>query len=314
MDHIREKNNTISDWGKYPHERSVEESIKRSLVVVDKPSGPTSHQVSSWVQELFDLKAGHSGTLDPQVTGVLPMGLGYSVRVIDLLHNVPKEYVTALHFHSNIASNRVEEILKEFHGDIYQTPPLRSGVKRERRIRKIHEIKILDHIGRDYLLFVRCESGTYIRTLCKDIGKSVGTKGHMMDLRRVKSGVFTEGESHILQDIKDAIESYNDGDDSELENILVPYERALDVFSKIRIKDTAAGSILNGADLAVPGILEMEDFRCGDTVSLISAKDEGIAIGKSIYSAEDIMSMDEGLVVKTDRVFHPAGKYPQKWK
>jgi len=314
MDHIKEKVNTISEWGKYPEQRSIEEALKRSLIIIDKPAGPTSHQVSSWVQDLFDCKAGHSGTLDPQVTGVLPMGLRYSVRVIDLLHNVPKEYVAALHFHGNVSFSSVEEILEEFKGEIYQMPPLRSGVKRERRIRTIHEIEILDHTDRNYLFLVRCESGTYIRTLCKDIGKALGTGGHMMDLRRIKSGVFTEEESFILQDIKDALESYKGGASIDLEQILVPYERALDVFPKIKIKDTAAGSILNGADLAVPGILEMDDFERGDTVSLISTKNEGIAIGESVYNAEEIMNMEEGLVVKTDRVFHPVGEYPKKWK
>ncbi|MFW5928714.1 MAG: RNA-guided pseudouridylation complex pseudouridine synthase subunit Cbf5 [Thermoplasmatota archaeon] len=314
MEYIREKVNTISEWGTYPHERGIDEALKRSLIIIDKPSGPTSHQVSAWVQDLFDSKAGHSGTLDPNVTGVLPMGLGYSVRVIDLLHNVSKEYVAAMHFHKDVKFEKVEEIVKEFEGEIYQTPPLRSGVKRERRVRTIYEIKILDYTGRDYLLFVRCESGTYIRTLCKDIGKSIGTQGHMMDLRRTRSGGFSEGESYILQDVKDALVSYEEGDSSGLEEILIPYERALDVFPKVRVKDTAAGSLLNGADLAVPGILETENFEKGDMVSIISPKDEGIAIGKSIYSAEEIMGMDEGLVVKTDRVFHPTGEYPQKWK
>ncbi|MFO7792849.1 MAG: RNA-guided pseudouridylation complex pseudouridine synthase subunit Cbf5 [Candidatus Saliniplasma sp.] len=314
MDHIIEKNNTISRWGKYPHERSVEEALKRSLIIIDKPSGPTSHQVSSWIQDMFDMKAGHSGTLDPNVTGVLPMGLGYSVRVIDLLHNVPKEYIAAMHFHWDVDFERVNEILKEFQGDIYQTPPLKSGVKRERRIRKIFEIEVLDSSDRDYLFFVKCESGTYIRTLCKDIGKAIGTGGHMMDLRRTKSGGFSEEESYILQDVKDALISYRSGDGSMLKEMLLPYERALEVYPKIVVKDTAAGSLLNGADLAVPGILKMEDFKDAEIVSLVSTKGEGIAIGESVYRAEKIMDMDKGLVVKTTRVFHPVGEYPQKWK
>lgn len=314
MDHIIERNNTISRWGMYPNERSVEEALNRSLVIIDKPSGPTSHQVSAWVQDLFDLKAGHSGTLDPKVTGVLPMGLGYSVRVIDLLHNVPKEYIAAMHFHGTVNLKKIEEVLEDFRGDIYQMPPLKSGVKRERRIREIFDIDILDKSDRNYLFFIKCESGTYIRTLCKDIGKSVGTGGHMMDLRRVKSGGFLEDESYILQDVKDALISYREGDESKLKDMLIPYERALEVFPKIEIKDSAAGSILNGADLAVPGILKMEDFKDGEMVSLFSKKGEGVAIGEAVYGAEEIMKRDKGLVVKTDRVFHPVGEYPRRWK
>jgi len=314
MDHIREENNTISRWGKYPHERSIEEMIDRSLVIIDKPSGPTSHQVSAWVQELFGMKAGHSGTLDPNVTGVLPMGLGHSVRVIDLLHELPKEYVAALHLHSRANLNRFKEVLKEFEGKIYQTPPLRSGVKRERRVREIFSIELLENKGRDFLIHVRCESGTYIRTLCKDIGKAMGTNAHMMDLRRINSGGFTEEECQILQDVRDAVVCYQDGDESELKDMLLNYERALDVYPKLLVKDTAAGSLLNGADLAVPGIMQMDDFKEGDIVSLISPKEEGIAIGKAVYSAEKIMNLEKGLVVKTTRVFHPVGEYPQRWK
>ncbi len=314
MDHIKEENNTISRWGKYPNERSVEEAFNRSLLIIDKPSGPTSHQVSAWVQDVFGLKAGHSGTLDPKVTGVLPMGLGHSVRVIDLLHNVPKEYVAAFHLHGKVRHDKLKDTIDEFEGDIYQTPPLRSGVKRERRVRKIFDLDLLEHHGRDNLIFIRCESGTYIRTLCKDIGKAVGTNAHMVDLRRISSGGFLEEDSHILQDVKDALISCKKGDDIEIKKMLLPYERALEVYPKLMVKDTAAGSLLNGADLAVPGIMKMEDFCEGDIVSMISPKEEGIAIGRAVRSAEKIMDMEKGLVVKTTRVFHPVGEYPQRWK
>lgn len=314
MKYVREKDNTISNYGDYPEERNIEKRLSRSLIILDKPSGPTSHQVSSWIQKMFERKAGHSGTLDPNVTGVLPVGLGYSVRVVDLLHNVSKQYVAALHFHGNVKKRKVKEISEEFSGKIYQLPPVRSGVKRERRIREIYEIDLLDHEGRDFLLKIRCESGTYIRTLCVDMGKALGVGAHMVELRRTCSGGFTEEEMCILHDVKDALEYYKKGDEEPLKNILVLYEKALDVFPKIRVKDTAAGSLLNGADLAVPGILEMDEFVGGDTVSIFSPKGEGIAIGKAVKDAQSIMNMEEGLVVKTTRVFHPSGKYPKKWK
>jgi len=314
MKYVREKANTVSEWGEFPSDRSVEDLIPRSLVVIDKPQGPTSHQVSAWVRDIFDEKTGHSGTLDPKVTGVLPMGIGRSVRLLDLLHSVPKEYVAAMRLHGEIDDENLRAILDEFEGEIYQTPPLRAGVKRQRRKRKIFSIEKLDSKDREVLLRIRCESGTYIRTLCKDLGKTLGAGGHMMELRRVEAGGFTEEDQVILQDLRDAYEFYRDSEDEKLKEILMPYERAIEIFPKIRIKDTAAGAVLNGADLAVPGIMEMEDFSKDDRIALISSKDEGIAVGKALYDAEKIESMEEGLVFRSERVFSPSGDYPKRWK
>lgn len=314
MKFVKEEINTLSDWGERPTQRTVEEVIPRSIVVLDKPEGPSSHQVSAWVKKIFDQKAAHSGTLDPNVTGVLPTGIGHSVRILDLLHTVPKEYVAAMRFHGNVDEREVDEILKEYEGEIYQTPPLRSGVKRERRKRRVFEIEKLDVDGREYLLRIKCESGTYIRTLCKDIGKTLGPGAHMMELRRTEAGGFTEDQVVSLQDLKDAYEFYRDGDEEELRELLLPYERALEIYPQIKIKDSAAGAILNGADLAALGVLEMDDFSEGEDVVVISAKGEGLAIGKAVNDAEDIVGEKEGLVVKTERVFSPSGEYPKKWK
>ncbi|MBS3781717.1 MAG: RNA-guided pseudouridylation complex pseudouridine synthase subunit Cbf5 [Candidatus Thermoplasmatota archaeon] len=314
MRHVKNKENTVSDWGEFPSARSVEDLIPRSLVVIDKPQGPTSHQVSAWVRDIFGEKVGHSGTLDPNVTGILPMGIGRSVRLLDLLHSVPKEYVAAMKVHGEVDDDNLDKILDEFEGEIYQTPPLRAGVKRQRRKRKIFKIQKLDSKDRDILLRIRCESGTYIRTLCKDLGKTLGTGGHMMELRRVEAGGFTEDDMVILQDLRDAYEFCRDGECRRLKKILMPYERALDIFPKVRIKDTASGTVLNGADLAAPGILEMEDFSRSDKVALISPKGEGIAVGSALYDAEEIVDMDEGLVFRSERVFSPSGDYPKRWK
>ncbi len=314
MEYVKDKVNTISEWGEFPDSRPVEDLIPRSLVVIDKPQGPTSHQVSAWVRDIFDEKTGHSGTLDPKVTGVLPMGIGRSVRLLDLLHSVPKEYVAAMKFHGAVKNRQLDKILKEFEGEIYQTPPLRAGVKRQRRKRKIYEIEKLDFKGRDALLRIRCESGTYIRTLCKDLGKTLGTGGHMMELRRVEAGSFTEDDMIILQDLRDAYEFYRDGGGDKLKEVLMPYERALAVFPQMRIKDTAAGAVLNGADLAAPGILEMEKFLKDEQVALISMKGEGIAVGRPLYDVEEIVDMEEGIVFRSERVFSPSGDYPKRWK
>ncbi len=314
MKHVREKACTVSSWGEVPEEREVEKALPRSLFIADKPAGPTSHQLSAWVQLIFGMKAGHSGTLDPGVTGVLPFGLGFSVRVVDLLHAAPKEYVAATRFHGPVNKREVSKLADDFAGKIYQLPPVRSGVKRQRRTREIYDLEILDSRGQDYLLRVRCESGTYIRTLCRDMGLCISKGGHMMELRRVEAGGFLESDARPLHVVRDAWERYREGDDRALRGILLPYERALDLYPKVMIKDTAAGALLEGADLAVPGVLEMDDFELGDTVAVMSAKGEGIAIGVALRRAEEILSMEEGLVVRTKRVFHPSGEYPRGWK
>ncbi len=306
--------NTVSPYGIFPKERNLEDLIPRSLVILDKPSGPTSHQVSSWVQDICGMKAGHSGTLDPNVTGVLPMGLGSSVRVIDLLHAASKEYIAAVRFHSSISNDEVSSIVEDFTGEIYQMPPVRSGVKRRMRSRVIHGLEILDHHGQEYLLRVRCQSGTYVRTLCKDMGKVAGTGAHMMELRRTEAGGFTEEQSCSLHDLRDAFEFYKEDDGSWLSDLLLPYESALEIYPKMIIKDTAAGSVLNGADLAVPGILKMDGFYRDDKVVIFSAKGEGLAFGQALFDAQDIVDKQEGLVVRTERVFNPVGEYPRRWK
>ncbi len=314
MKHVKEKANTFSPWGDIPEERSVEKALRRSLIIVDKPAGPTSHQLSSWVQLLFGMKAGHSGTLDPGVTGVLPFGLGYSVRLVDLLHAAPKEYIAAMRFHGPVKKKSVEKLVQEFTGEIYQMPPVRSGVKRQRRVREIYELEILDFKRQDYLFRVLCQSGTYIRTLCRDMGKCISRGGHMMELRRSSAGGFLEEDSESLTTVRDAWERYKAGDDSFISKMLLPYERALELYPKVVIKDTAAGALLEGADLAAPGIYEMEEFSVGDSVSVMSAKGEGIAFGVALKDAADIVSQEEGLVVRTERVFHPSGEYPRSWK
>ena len=314
MKHVKEKVTTVSRWGDIPSDRTIEEMIPRSMMVIDKPEGPTSHQVSAWIRDLFGKKTSHSGTLDPNATGVLPMGIGRSVRLMDLLHESPKEYVAAMRFYGDISIGRLDRILKEFEGTIYQTPPVRAGVKRERRERTIHEIKRLDYEGEELLLKIRCQSGTYIRTLCKDLGKTMGPGGHMMQLRRTEAGGFTEEDMITLHDLRDAFEYYKDGEEKYLKDLLLTYEKALEIYPKIKVKDTAAGAILNGADLAAPGILEMDDFSSEEKVALISSKGEGLAIGTPLYDAEKIMQREEGLVFETDRVFSPSGEYPKQWK
>ena len=303
--------------GKRPEDRSVEELLNLGFINVDKPSGPTSHQVSAWVKLILGVeKAGHGGTLDPRVTGVLPVALNDSARALQALLVGDKEYVGVLHLHQDVERKKVEGMFSDFLGEIFQFPPVRSAVKREMRKRTIHELEILESEGRDWLFRVRCESGTYIRTLCKDIGEALGVGGQMKDLRRTRTASLTEKESHKLQDLKDAwIAWETDEDDGPLREVIQPMEVLLDHLPKIIIKDTAVDAICHGANLAVTGISGVDGtFAKGKLVGVMSKLGEGVALGKSLMASDKALSESRGLAVDTARVLMSPGTYPRLWK
>ena len=132
---------TDDQYGTYYDKRTVEQLLNYGLILLDKPAGPTSHEVVAWSKRILEIsKAGHSGTLDPQVTGVLPLGLGEGTKALGVLLLGPKEYHALGRLHSLPSKEELENILTEFCGEIYQKPPQRSSVLRQTRIRKIFEL------------------------------------------------------------------------------------------------------------------------------------------------------------------------------
>ncbi|MBR9700767.1 RNA-guided pseudouridylation complex pseudouridine synthase subunit Cbf5 [Candidatus Woesearchaeota archaeon] len=161
------KAKTSNKFGKKPSERSVKELLERGIVVIDKPPGPTSHQVSAYVQKILKIpKSGHSGTLDPGVTGVLPVALNKGTRIVQSLLTAGKEYICLMHLHKEVPREQLDEVLKQFIGKIKQLPPIKSAVKRRWRYRKIYYLELLDVQGQEILFRVGCQAGTYIRKLC----------------------------------------------------------------------------------------------------------------------------------------------------
>jgi H/ACA ribonucleoprotein complex subunit 4 len=304
-------------YGKRPDERSLEELLSAGVIVVDKPQGPTSHQVSAWVRDLLGArKAAHGGTLDPRVTGVLPIALNAAVRAVDALHQGDKEYVAVLRLHQDLSEERVMEVLREFVGEIYQMPPVRAAVKRELRVRRIYELEVLDRVGRDYLLRVRCESGTYIRTLCVDIGEALGVGAHMQDLRRTRTASFTEDEAISLNDLRDAYLFWREeGDEDAFRTVLRPMEDLFKHLKKVVVKDTAVEALCHGASLAAPGIMEIDaGISKGDLVALMTRKGEAVALGVAQMTSEQMLSAGSGVAVELDRVLMRPGTYPKLWK
>ena len=295
---IKSKSKTNPDYGCDPYERPIEEHISKGVINLDKPSGPSS--------------------LDPKVTGVLPIGIDTATRVSQLLLPAGKEYVCLMTMHKEMPEDQVYEIFDQFTGKIYQTPPVKSAVKRELRVRTIYYATIYEIKGKDVLFRVGCEAGTYIRTLCHDIGEALGCGAHMAELRRTRAGPFNERNDDLvnLHDLTDAYHFWvEDGDESYLRNAIKPMEVAADHLPQIFIKDSAVEAICQGAKLAAGGISMLsKGIKRGDLVAIKSLKGELVASGIALASTEEIMNADSGLVVNTNKVFMQPGVYPMAWK
>lgn len=306
-----------SKHGTRPEARSLEERIRLGVAVVDKPQGPTSHQVSAWVRDMFGVaKAGHSGTLDPRVTGVLPVALAGATRALDAVLEGDKEYVGVMQLHQDVDGRRVRDMMARFVGDIYQVPPVRSAVKRERRTRRVYELDALEVDGRDILFRVRCESGTYVRTLCVDIGDALGVGANLVDLRRTRTASMTEAEAHPLNAFRDALAFWKeDGDEAPLRALLQPMERLLVHLPRIVVKDTAVDAICHGANLALPGVAKLSPhIRRGDLVAVFTAKDEAVSLARALRTSDEIVVEKSGVAADTARVLMDPGTYPKLWK
>jgi H/ACA ribonucleoprotein complex subunit 4 len=315
---IKSESPINEEYGCRPENRDMESYINYGIINLDKPKGPTSHEVVTWVRKILGVsKTGHGGTLDPKVTGILPCAIGKSTKAVSYLLNSSKEYVCVLYFHSPVSEQQIRYIFRIFTGKIYQRPPLKSSVARKLRIREIFYIKIID-IQDQYVLFkVGCQAGTYIRKLCYDIGEALCTGAHMVELRRTQSGIFKEDETLItLQNLKDAIDIYhNEGNEYYLRKIIQPLEKLTESFPKIFIRESAVDAICHGANLASPGILSVDvSIQKGTIVAILSQKRELIAIGTALKSGLKIYKANTGIVVKINKVFMERNTYPKHLK
>ena len=308
----------ISKNGLNPDERSVNELIRLGVINVDKHPNPTSQEIVSYIKKIFTLrKAGHSGTLDPAVTGILPVALEDATKITDALLPAGKEYICIMHLHTNVDDDKIHGVIKEFTSEIYQKPPVKSSVKRILRKRTIYYMDLLEIEEQDVLFKVGCEKGTYIRKLCHDMGLVLGTGAHMKELRRTKSGPFREDESlSSLIRIFDAYEIYKESkDEEELRNVVFPMEKGLTHLPKIVIRDNSIGAICHGASLAVPGVLKIHDIIEKDSLVLLeSLKGEAVALAKATMSYREILATNHGIAARPSRVLMDRDVYPKTWK
>ncbi len=296
----------VSEFGKKPSERTIKELIEYGLVNIDKNKGPTSHLIVDYVKKILKIKkAGHSGTLDPAVTGVQPIALGRATRITQFLLTAPKEYVGIMHLHHEIEINKIKELMKKFIGEITQLPPVKSAVKRVERKRKIYELKFLEIEKQDILFRMKCQAGTYVRKFCHDFGEKIGVGAHMAELRRTQAGPLTEKDNLIsLTDLQDAYHFYKEeNNDKYIKYCLQPIENAISHLPKCWILDTTIKSLTHGRDLGIPGISKLNNFKKGETIAILTLKNELVAIGNALMSAVEINTQKKGLAIKVTKVF-----------
>lgn len=230
-------------------EKPLKELLRFSIINLDKPRGPTSFDVAQYVKELAGVnKTSHFGTLDPSVSGVLPMALGRACRLARYFLSKEKTYVGIMRLHEDVELKKLEAHITQFIGTISQLPPVRSNVKRAVRERDVFSFELLEQKGKDILFKTRVEAGTYIRKLIHDIGADIGG-AHMLELRRTAAGIFDEKESVTLYQLEEAINEYKKGNEKLLRAILIPAEIVGEVLPVVQLKKQAVSVCLRGSPL-----------------------------------------------------------------
>lgn len=299
------------------------------IINVLKPPGMTSHDVVSFIRKTLNIKkAGHTGTLDPEAAGVLPVCIGKATKVVPFLTDKCKHYRANIKFgivtdtydiYGNIIGeakavkierSMVEDILKSFTGTISQKPPLYSALKvrgkklyeyaregkeveiEERKV-EIYDLKLVDMTAEDEAMIdVLCSKGTYIRTLCHDIGQALGCGACMSQLVRLGSSPFSIENSHTLEEIKTAKE------ENRLDEIIENVEFLFRHYKAVIIKPSALNSILNGSPLYEQGVLKgFEGLTEGEDIS-IYGQDGFIGIGTVKFDEEN-----QRLYIKSKNIF-----------
>ena len=309
---------TNDSYGHYPNKRPISSLFDYGLILIDKPGGPTSHEVVAWVKRILHIeKAGHSGTLDPYATGLLPVGLGEGTKALSVLLLGPKEYYALARLHANIADESLTSVIEGFTGDIYQRPPQRSSVKRATRIRTIYQSEKLEEHDRLVLLRFICQAGTYIRKIIYDIGEVLGPGATMVELRRTQVSNLSEGDALVrLHDLADAFELYKEkNDDQKLRSLIRPIEHCLEGIRAAVIRDTAVDALCHGAQLAVPGVIAVpKDLKKCELVGVYTLKGEIIGLAEAAMTGEEIEQNVKGVAFSMKRIIMKPGTYPKAWR
>ncbi|KAJ1430205.1 pseudouridine synthase [Ochromonadaceae sp. CCMP2298] len=318
--HVRSSHYTPIPCGMSPLKRTLIEYVRYGCINLDKPANPSSHEVVAWIKRILRVeKTGHSGTLDPKVTGCLIVCIDRATRLVKAQQSAGKEYVGVVRLHSAVESAaKLYEAMETLTGALFQRPPLIAAVKRQLRIRTIYESKMIEYDEKRHLgvFWVSCEAGTYIRTLCVHLGLLTGTGGHMQELRRVRSGALAENDNLCtMHDVLDAQYMMDSAkDETYLRRVVMPLEVLLTKFKRVVVKDSAINAVCYGAKLMLPGLLRFaEGIESGDEIVMVTTKGEAVAVGIAQMTTAVMATVDHGVVAKIKRVIMERDTYPRRW-
>ena len=313
LDTKAETNNAI---GGHPDSRTVEQRLASGFILLDKPAGPTSHQVASWVRDLFGLeRLGHGGTLDPFATGVLPLLAGKSMKVTKKVLTHKKTYIAIFRCAEEPDADALASAMKRLTGRVYNVPPEISAVKVQVRTRKISIFDMIERNGKDFLTRIECEAGTYVRTMARDLGLMLGYKVELKELRREKSGRFELSKCVTLQEVADAYWLWKECDKPDaLLKMIQPVEKLVLDMPAAHVKDSAAAAIAHGAPLLRPGIVDIDDkITSGKELAIFTLKEELVGIVKLTVDTNQLPNMDSGEVARPSMVLLEQDLYPRRW-
>ena len=305
-----------SSHGINPEDMSVEQRLNSGFILLDKPPGPTSHQIASWVRDLLGLdRLGHGGTLDPFATGVLPLMAGKSMKLTKGILKTDKSYIAVLKFSQPTDRGDLVEVIEKLSGRIYNVPPEISAVKVQVRTRKVHQFELIELSESVAIVKIVCEAGTYIRTIARDMGLMLGYKVELKELRRENSGRFSLEDCVTLQQIADAVWLWKECDKPDaIKKIIHPTEKLLLNKPYIVVKDSAASALCHGAPLLRPGIIEVSDkLSAGLEVAAFTTKNEVVGIVKMSKDFAEISSTTNGEVGKPVMILMEQDRYPPQW-
>merc|ERR1711994_989508 len=317
---VRTNHYTPLPFGASPLKRDITNYIKSGCINLDKPANPSSHEVVAWIKRILRVeKTGHSGTLDPKVTGCLIVCVERATRLVKSQQSAGKEYVCIYRLHESVETKRVAQELERLKGALFQRPPLISAVKRQLRVRTCYENKLIEHDPERNMGIFWCsvEAGSYVRTMCVHLGLLLGVGGQMQELRRVRSGIQSEYDDGMvtMHDILDAQWVYdNHKDESYLRRVIRPLEALLTGHKRIIMKDSAVNAVCYGAKILLPGVLRYDDgIELNDEIVICTTKGEAICTANALMTTATMASCDHGVIAKIKRVIMERDTYPRKW-
>ena len=285
---------------------SAEELLNFGIINLDKPKGPKSIHVVNKIRSIVEQpKCGHAGTLDPAVTGVLPIGLGRAVKVLPVLSLAGKVYVGKMHLHEDVTKEQLQDAIKKFTGKIKQTPPSKSAVARREREREVYWFNIEKISNRDVEFETGVEHGTYIRTLCVQVGEYLKCGAHMTYLRRIQAGPLKIDDSVTLEEVRKNYKKYlQTKQDKYIARFALSPEKAVGHLPAVWIDEQVKPRLAHGSPVFVPGVLAFtSDLQKSSTTAILDLQNNLLGFGSSELNADELKTAEKGMAVKTDVVF-----------